>query len=102
MLPVENILLLTILLDQQTGRPEVMPRQAREEMVCDLEVQTAVKELDLRRADDIHGSSKLTRGERLGWTEILGRAGKMGEDDLDQLRNSQSSPVRGLDWPRHG
>jgi len=44
---VENVLLFAIVLDQQAGRSQVMTRESRKEMMCHLQVQSAVHKLDL-------------------------------------------------------
>ena len=44
---VQDLLLLAVLLDEQTGFAQLMPRQAGEQMVRDLQVQTTMNELDL-------------------------------------------------------
>ena len=44
---VQDLLLLAVLLDEQTGFAQLMPRQTGEQMVRDLQVQTTMNELDL-------------------------------------------------------
>lgn len=42
-------------------------------------------EFDIGRADDVHRRTELARGKRLCGSQVLGRAGKVREHDLDKL-----------------
>lgn len=60
-----------------------MPRNAWEQMVHGLELQTAVEEIEPLRAVDVHGRAQHALGEGLGDAEVCGRHGEVGEGDLD-------------------
>ena len=59
------------LFNQFACRSKIMPRQTGEQVMGDLEVKTAVNELDGRRADDIDGCPKLPCRERFGGSEVV-------------------------------
>jgi hypothetical protein len=77
MLPVDNVVLLAVVLDQQARFAKVVSRQAGEQVVSHLEMQAAVNELDIWGTHDIHGGPELPRGEGLGRSEVLGGAGEV-------------------------
>ncbi len=65
---------------------QVVARYAREEMVRDLHVQTAVDEVEPGRAVDVHRGSDLARRKALAQTKIVARLCKVREDNLDMQR----------------
>lgn len=74
MLPVHNVVLLAVVLDQQARFAKVVSGKAGEQVVSHLKMQAAVNELDIRRTHDVHGGPQLPRGEGLGRSEVLGGA----------------------------
>jgi hypothetical protein len=60
---VLDILLITVLLDQQASFSKIVPWHTGEKMMCDLEVETSVDEFDILGADYVHCRSELTRRE---------------------------------------
>ena len=63
--------------DEQTGGPQIMTREAREKMVCHLQMKATMNKLDRRIADDIRCRSQLSINKRLGRTKIRRRARKV-------------------------
>lgn len=47
-----------------------MPGQSGEKVVCDLQVQATVDELNLGGADYVYGGAQLTGGERFEGTQV--------------------------------
>lgn len=70
-----------------------MSGEPREEMVCNLEVQPAVDELDGRGADHIGGCSELAVDEGFGWAQVGGGLGEMRQYDLDQHNQNQGQQI---------
>ena len=63
MLAIQHIVLMTIFLHQQTCLAQIVPRKSGEEMMCDLEMETAVKELYFGGTDHVHCRADLARWE---------------------------------------
>lgn len=82
MLAINDVLLFTVFLNEQTGRTKVVPRHPGEEMMRDLEVQSTMEKLDVGRTFHVHRCPQLAGWEGLSRSQIIGRAGKVREYDL--------------------
>jgi hypothetical protein len=107
MLDILDVLLIAVFLDQQASFSKVVSRHPGEEVMRDLQMETSVNELDIFGADYVHGSTKLTRGERFEWTQIISGASEMRQNNLNlqlssQMRKPRNPPERGQDWRRYG
>jgi hypothetical protein len=90
-LGVFKVLLLGEFLDEDTGSPQVVSGQPGEHVVGDLEVETAVDELDRRRADHVDSGAELARGKGLADAEVSGGTREVGEDNLDKKMSRNGS-----------
>ena len=82
MFAIRQILHFAILLDHRARLAEIVAWHAGKEVVCNLQMQTAVNKLDVGRTYHIHGCTQLTGGERLAGTKVLGRTCKVRQDNL--------------------
>ena len=64
---------------------EVVPREAGEEVVGDLEVQPAVQEGEVGRAGDVCCCAQLAVREGLAGSEVFCGPAEMGEDELREV-----------------
>ena len=70
----------------QHARPgQIVPRDARKEVVRHLEVQPAVDERDVRVADDVRRRAQLPRGEGLGRAQVDRGHREVRQDDLERV-----------------
>lgn len=76
--------------DQRLQPAQVVPRHTREQVVHGLELKTAVDPVEPRRAVDVHRGAELALGEGLGFAEVRGRHGPVGEGDLDVKGHSDN------------
>lgn len=73
--------------DQRLQPAQVVPRHTREQVVHGLELEAAVEPVEPRRAVNVHGGAELALGKGLGFAEVRGRHGPVGECDLDVKRH---------------
>lgn len=71
------------LLDQLLRLAEVVARNPWEEVVDDLELQSAMDKVQPLGAVDVHGSAQHLLGERLAWAEVGGAHGEVRKYDLE-------------------
>lgn len=78
----------------EAGCPQPVSRYPREEVVSDLHVQTAVEEVEIRRAGHVHRRPYLPVCEALARSEVDGRLGKVRQDNLRSLCRSAARTAR--------
>lgn len=76
-LGVDESLLLGILFYEYASFTQVVPRKTGKEMVSDLKVKAAVDEGEVWWAYNVGGRPELAVRERLCWTKVFRRHGKM-------------------------
>ena len=67
------------------GGHEVVPREAREEVVGDLEVEPAVQEGEVGRAGDVCCCAQMAVREGLAWSEVFCGPAEVREDELREV-----------------
>ncbi|RUP47415.1 hypothetical protein BC936DRAFT_145754 [Jimgerdemannia flammicorona] len=76
--------------DVRLAGPQIVPGDAREQVVNDLELQSAVDEVHPLWAVDVHGCAELANNERLVGAHVFHAHAKVGEGDLDVERGGKA------------